>query len=84
MASQEGVQVARRAEQLYEERLRHILEKTHYGAFVAIEPESGDYYLGSSIREVINLARAAHPTQLCHVIRVTEDKAAVFVGSAES
>ena len=35
----------RRAEEIYTTRLRGFLESEHIDDFVAIEPESGDYFL---------------------------------------
>lgn len=82
MVSPETQELATRAEAYYETHLKASLEKSHYGAFLSIEPDSGDFYLGSSIEEVIDAARSAHPDRLCYVMRVTEDKAAVFLGGS--
>lgn len=37
-----------KAKQLYEDRLRTELEAAHDGKFVAIEPESTEYFLGDT------------------------------------
>ena len=41
----------RKAEAIYAARLRSILEPKHIDEFVAIEPESGDYFLGKTLNE---------------------------------
>jgi hypothetical protein len=70
MASSKSIEVARRAKTIYEERLKAKLESTNPDDFVAIEPDSGDYFLGKSLSEAIQAARAAHPQRLPFVLRV--------------
>jgi hypothetical protein len=70
MISPASESVSQRAKQLYEQRLRKALESSHPHEFVAIEPESGDYYLGRTLSEAIGAARSAHPDRLCHALRV--------------
>jgi len=53
-----------RAEAVYVIRLRTVLEPEHIDKFVAIEPESGDYFLGRTISEAIGAARRAYPNRL--------------------
>jgi hypothetical protein len=60
----------RRAEKIYATRLRRILEPAHTDEFVAIEPVSGDYFLGSTLSDAIGAARLAHPDRLAHAMRV--------------
>lgn len=62
--------MARKAQVIYEEQLRTKLEATNLDDFVAIEPESGDYYLGKTLSESIQAARAAHPERLPFALRV--------------
>ncbi len=59
-----------RAKKIYEERLRSELEQTHLNYFVAIEPESGDFFLGRTLSEASAAARAAHPDRRCGALRV--------------
>src|SRR5204863_7626994 len=51
----------KRVEQIYQERLRSELERTHRDDFVAIEPDSGEYFLGRTLSEAAAAARAADP-----------------------
>ncbi len=60
----------RRAEAIYAMRLRGILEPDHVDEYVAIEPESGDYFLGKTLNEATQAARAAHPDCLTHAMRI--------------
>lgn len=79
MTSQKTEDIARRATQLYEEKMRHKLESTNMNDFVAIEPESGDYFFGKTLSEAIQASRAAHPERLAFAIRVGHS-AAVQIG----
>ena len=49
--------VARRAQEIYDQRLKAELELKHLNAYVAIEPDSGDYFIGSSISEADDAAQ---------------------------
>ena len=43
---------AEAARRIYEEMLRAELEAAHLGELISLEPESGDYVLGRTFREV--------------------------------
>lgn len=79
MTTQELDIFVQRAEQLYESQLRCVLEPQHTDEFVAIEPESGDYFLGNTLSEAIGAARQSHPDRLAHAMRVGH-KATVHLG----
>ena len=70
MASEQSTEMARKARAIYEHRLKSKLEVTNPDDFVAIEPESGDHYLGKTLSEAIQAARAAHPQQLSFALRI--------------
>jgi len=70
MASERSIEVARKGQEVYDRRLRSELEATHADEFVAIEPESGDFFLGQTLSEAIQAARAAHPQRLPFALRV--------------
>ena len=63
-------ELARRAEHLYEQRLKAQLEPAHLNEFVAIEPDSGDYFLGGTLSEAAHALRKAHPDRRGFVMRV--------------
>ena len=65
--------LVRDAEKLYAEKLRVQLEPQHIDEFVAIEPVSGDCFLGHTLSEAIGAARTAHPQRLSHAIRIGHD-----------
>ena len=69
----------RRAEEFYAVRLRLVLEHEHRDEFVAIEPESGDYFLGRTLRDAVRAARCAYPDRLTHAMRVGH-RAAIHFG----
>lgn len=48
-----------RAKQTYDETLAAQLEPKHNGEIVAIEPDSGKYFLGDDEVEAVNKANAA-------------------------
>jgi hypothetical protein len=79
MVSPETHELIQRAERLYEERLKEKLEATHLHSFVAIEPDSGDYFLGPTFSEAAAAARAAHPHRRTYVMRVGH-RAAIHLG----
>ena len=78
-AESEVEQFVRKAEEIYATRLRSVLEPGHLGEFVAIEPESGDYFLGATLSEAMGAARRSHPDRLAHAMRVGH-KAAIHFG----
>lgn len=60
--------VVRKAESIYETQLQRILESNHDQEFVAIEPESGDFFLGRTLDEAAKSARETmyYPNRLTH------------------
>jgi hypothetical protein len=70
MASAETVELARRAERIYEDRLRERLEAEHHGWFVTIEPDSGDYFLGRSLDDAAEEARKHYPDRRTFTRRI--------------
>ena len=70
MVSPDTKSVIERAKRIYDEQLRAVLEPEHRNRFVAIEPESGEYFLGDTFDEAVRSARAKHPSRLSHTIRI--------------
>jgi hypothetical protein len=70
MTDPEVDEFVRRAEEIYATRLRSILEPEHIDEFVAIEPESGDYFLGKTLSEAARAARESYPERWTHAMRV--------------
>lgn len=70
MLSDDLKRVATKARSLYLEKYRSSLEEAHHGAFVCIEPESGEYFLGTTFDDAVNKAIDAYPNRLTHTLRV--------------
>ncbi len=79
MSNASTFDVARRAERIYSDRLHVLLEPLHLHEFVAIEPESGDYFLGQTLSEAVQTARISYPDRLVFAMRVGYS-AAVHLG----
>jgi len=73
-------ELAKNAEEIYATRLRDKLEKDHWNAFLAIEPISGEYFLGKTASEAASAAEKKHPDRLTHILRVGHE-AAVEIGA---
>jgi hypothetical protein len=82
MVSAETKSVIDRAKQLYAVRLQQDLESQHLHRFVAIEPDSGDYFLGDTFDEAVESASEKYPTRLTHTIRIGH-RAAFHIGGAQ-
>ena len=57
-------------ETLYQETLRSLLEPEKTGQYVAIEPDSGQYFLGLTSREALAAAHTAMPEAVFYLARV--------------
>lgn len=62
--------LALRGREIYNKNLKRILEPRSNGQFVAIEVDSGEYFLGSTITEAITEGERKYPTKLFYVMRV--------------
>jgi hypothetical protein len=70
MVAPDTAELIRRARLVYEQRLKDELERTHLNDFVAIEPDSGDYFLGRTLSEASAAARQKYPDRRTSVLRV--------------
>ncbi len=82
MVSAETKAVIDRAKQIYASQLQKELESQHRGRFVAIEPESGEYFLGDTFDEAVKAARTKYPSRLSHGIWIGH-RAAFHIGGAQ-
>ena len=73
--------IASTAKEFYESELRHQLEKSSHGHFVAIDADSKEYFVSESFLGAALAAKAAHPSEKPFVIRIGHD-AAFHIGSA--
>jgi hypothetical protein len=69
---------SRRADTLYEE-MRGRLEREHPGEIVAIEPDSGEYFVGKDRREVEKKARAKYPDKIFFRRRIGASPAVIHL-----
>ena len=67
------------AKEIFESRLRKDLEQDYFGDFVAIEPESGDYFIGTTFDDAVNAALDKYPGRITHTIRIGHN-AAIHLG----
>ncbi len=70
----------KRANRIYETQLREELEKYHKGEIVAIEIDSGDFFLGINEIEAYEKAVKEHPDKTFVYKRIGY-KATHFVGA---
>jgi hypothetical protein len=64
-----------RGQNTYQQRLSSIIEPLHDGEFVAVEPDSGRYFLGSTASAALVTAHAAMPNNLFYLTRVGRETA---------
>jgi hypothetical protein len=62
--------LAVKGEDIYATRLKALLEPAHQGKIVAIEIESGDYFLGDTVVEAGQKAKERYPDRVFYFIRV--------------
>ena len=62
--------LAGKARKIYNERLKDSLETCCRGQFVAVEVDSGDYFLGSTPLEAITSGKRKHPEKPFHAMKV--------------
>ncbi len=78
----DGGNLVARGQSTYRERLASVLEPSHDGEFVAVEPDSGQYFLGSTASAALVAARAAMPNNLFYLTRVGRETAHTVGGHA--
>ena len=59
-----------RGQSTYRQSLACVLEPAHNGEFVAVEPDSGRYFLGSTASAALVAAHTAMPDKLFYLTRV--------------
>lgn len=57
-----------RAKKVYAERYQEEFEKLYRDKYVAIEPDSGDYFLGDTKLDAALSAEAKYPEKIFHFI----------------
>jgi hypothetical protein len=72
-----GPKIVRRGFQVYN-KLKRVLEAEHWGEYIAIESKSGEYFLGKTMDEAMNLAERKFPKAKFFVVRVGELASVTF------
>jgi hypothetical protein len=72
--------LSEQGKRIYQERLQSLLEPEQIGRFVAIEPQTGQYFLADSGSEALIAARQAMPGYLFFLARVGYPAAAQLGG----
>ncbi len=62
-------EIARKAKAIYE-TIRDEMEANYMGKIVAVDPETGDYFIGNSGIEAGQKAREKYPDKIFFLIRV--------------
>ncbi len=60
---------AKRGYSIYK-KLKRVLEAEHLGEYVAIEPKSGEYFLGKTMGEALDKAEQKYPEAKFFVVKV--------------
>jgi hypothetical protein len=71
-----------RGKNTYRQRLASVLEPSHIGEFVAVEPDSGRYFLESTASAALAAAHAAMPNNLFYLTRVGQETAHTVSGQS--
>ena len=63
-------ELVRRARQLYDQKLRSLLEPQHQGHFVAIEPQTGKYFVADTGTAALVEAHKAMPQHTFYLAKI--------------
>ena len=74
--------VIARGQSLYDDVLKADLEREHIGRYVAIDPETGRYFLGDTSAEALGAAYDALPSTRFYLTRVGYKTAHTIGGHA--
>lgn len=72
-------EIAQKGSEIYQ-KIRKQIEKKYSGNFIAIEVESGKYYLGKTQVEAIEKAKKHFPTKIFYLMKVGFPAAVTFSG----
>lgn len=72
-------EIAQKGMEIYQ-RISKRIEKNHTGSFVAIEIESGKYFLGQTQVEAIEKAKKHFPTKIFYLMKVGFPAVLTFSG----
>ena len=62
--------LAEKGREFYNQNLKSLLEPSENGKFIAIEPDSGRYFIGKTTRETVIEAERAMPDKQFFLTRI--------------
>lgn len=62
--------IARRGQEIYESRIRALVEAEHKGKFLVLDVNSGDYEIDAEDIAAMKRARAKHPEAVFYIARI--------------
>lgn len=80
MGQEDRTERIQKAEAFFESKLRRKLEPLYMGQYVAIDPDSEEYFVGNSVKEACLSGVKKHPNRKLVCLRVGYP-ATRFVGS---
>jgi hypothetical protein len=63
-------EIGERAQRLYEEKIRSIVEPMHSGEYLVLDVEAEDYEVDADRRRALERAEAKHPGGLFYILRI--------------
>ena len=63
-------EIALKGQEIYDKTLKEELERDHRGEIVAIEVDTGDYFLGERGIEAIRKAREKYPNAVFYLVKI--------------
>ncbi|PJE69142.1 hypothetical protein COU96_01285 [Candidatus Shapirobacteria bacterium CG10_big_fil_rev_8_21_14_0_10_38_14] len=63
-------EIIQKGQKFYEEKLKNKLEKKFAGKFVAIEINSGEYFIGNTLEKALEKARRKFPYEVFHSVKI--------------
>ncbi len=67
----EKAELKQRCEQIFKQLQSELIE-THYNWYVAVEPESGEYFINEDALIVAQMVHEKYPNVRLHVFRINE------------
>lgn len=63
-------EIVRRGDAVYEREIRPAVETAHFGEFLVLDVESGDYEIDSDKLAALDRARVRHPDSPTYILRI--------------
>ena len=63
-------EIAKRGQEIYETKLKGKLEKKSSGKYVAIDVETGEFFIGDTLEDAFQQAKKKYPTHIFHSVKI--------------